>query len=127
MDNVFQMVTRLWYHILLQLVPVCCFISVFAQVVLGLTDLKFLSYSCTDGTQQVRKSSSALHLLTTEEQRVSSKALHSQDQIYFFFLTHSLTLFMLQELSWTSKISDPMSVLLIFFLFCFCCSYCNSV
>lgn len=71
MNNMFQMATILCYHILLQRVPVCCFISMFTQVALGFINLEFLFFPhCTDGTQQVRKSSSALHLLTTEEQRV---------------------------------------------------------
>lgn len=65
------MVTPPCYHILLCLVPVCCFINMFTQVTLGFINLKFLfSPCCTDGTQQVRRSSSALHLPTTEEQRV---------------------------------------------------------
>lgn len=71
MNNMFQMVTPPCYHILLCLVPVCCFINMFTQVTLGFINLKFLfSPCCTDGTQQVRRSSSALHLPTTEEQRV---------------------------------------------------------
>lgn len=42
MNNMFQMVTLLWYHILLCLVPVCWFISMFTQVTLGFINLKFL-------------------------------------------------------------------------------------
>lgn len=41
MNNMFQMVTLLWYHILLQLVPVCCFISMLTQVTLGFINLNF--------------------------------------------------------------------------------------
>lgn len=73
MNNMFQMEKSVIPQKCYQLVPVCCFISMFAQVTLDFINLKFLFFPhCTDGTQQVRKSSSALHLLITEEQRVRS-------------------------------------------------------
>lgn len=38
------MAMLLWYHILLKLVPVCCFISMFTLVTLGVINLKFLFF-----------------------------------------------------------------------------------